>query len=119
MRKSLAPLCAGVTIVLLAAAWYFADVNSIFSVSSAVQEPAPLSMVNRGAKKSQLKAVIYIADGANGGELTPPFDSRQRAEAELASLYPDADAIVLVEDGRGNYIAPSPTPVAGAIVANR
>lgn len=59
--------------------------------------------VNRKNKTDAYTFRIYIHDGPTGGEVTAPMGRRQ-AEAELKSLYADADAEILVPDGRGGYM---------------
>lgn len=52
-------------------------------------------------KSSQLKFLIFIADGPNGVVEGPM--TRAQADAEM-KLYVDADATLMVEDGNGGYI---------------
>jgi len=67
-------------------------------------------------KSSQLKFLIFIADGPGNGTVEGPM-SRIQADAEM-KLYADADAVLMVEDGHGGYIdAKSRQPMQNLLAA--
>ena len=110
MRKA---IFAGLSAAALAAAAAFGPhvyaAYLVFNVPPLeVKEIAPMQFIDtidRTHKKSQTEVIIHIADG-DGDGMSIGSMSRQQAEAEIRSLYPDAYAEIWVADGHGGFAPP-------------